>query len=79
MPTLMQKVAMPFPMLNPPLFSLISPEAVWLTLLLKENFITKKNQKSAKARRKTGPGCFACGLKVFSGLGFWLLLGLSQK
>jgi len=31
------------------------------------------NKKRVKACRKTGPGCFACGWKVFSGLIFWLL------
>jgi hypothetical protein len=36
-------------------------------------------KKRAKACRKTGPGCFACGGKVFSGLIFLVTFFIKKK
>jgi hypothetical protein len=65
MPTLMQKVAMPLPTLKANKFYPISPEAVWLTFLLKENFVLRKIKRAERPAGKPGQGVWPVGGRFF--------------
>jgi hypothetical protein len=67
--------AMPFHLLRPPLFCLISPEAY----LPEKAPLPFRVIKSAKARQKTGPGVWPAAPKVFSVLIFLVLFASRQK